>query len=127
MVRRIRSFQILNAEIFSVLNKYISEHEATLKGDSADVELIHSFPPPIHKILATKREVETTPTPSEENNCTEEALACEVTGILSMDDLPLPPPPDQDSINIVYHNDDEVVSERVTGHSSPSPTYEVIQ
>lgn len=49
MADRIRKFQILNNQIFSVLNKYLSN------GDSEDtpIEHVRCYPPPIHQSLAT--------------------------------------------------------------------------
>lgn len=42
MVDRIRKFQILNNQIFAVLNKYVKASEA----DSLPVEHVRCFPPP---------------------------------------------------------------------------------
>lgn len=49
MVDRIRKFQILNNQIFSVLNKYMKTSDA----ESMPVEHVRCFPPPIHQSLAT--------------------------------------------------------------------------
>lgn len=49
MVDRIRKFQILNNQIFSVLNKYMKTSDA----ESLPVEHVRCFPPPIHQSLAT--------------------------------------------------------------------------
>ncbi|KAK6173555.1 hypothetical protein SNE40_016982 [Patella caerulea] len=49
MVDRIRKFQILNNQIFSVLNKYMKTTDA----ESMPVEHVRCFPPPIHQSLAT--------------------------------------------------------------------------
>ncbi|XP_059150444.1 cytoplasmic FMR1-interacting protein-like isoform X1 [Physella acuta] len=49
MVDRIRKFQILNNQIFSVLNKYLR----TGDNDSMPTEHVRCFPPPIHTSLAT--------------------------------------------------------------------------
>uniref|UniRef100_A0A0B6ZWY0 Cytoplasmic FMR1-interacting protein n=1 Tax=Arion vulgaris TaxID=1028688 RepID=A0A0B6ZWY0_9EUPU len=49
MVDRIRKFQILNNQIFSVLNKYLRTNDS----DSMPTEHVRCFPPPIHQSLAT--------------------------------------------------------------------------
>ncbi|VDI44413.1 cytoplasmic FMR1 interacting protein [Mytilus galloprovincialis] len=49
MVDRIRKFQILNNQIFAVLNKYLHTNDA----DSMPVEHVRCFQPPIHQSLAT--------------------------------------------------------------------------
>ncbi|XP_041358058.1 cytoplasmic FMR1-interacting protein-like isoform X2 [Gigantopelta aegis] len=49
MVDRIRKFQILNNQIFSVLNKYMKTNDS----ESMPVEHVRCFPPPIHQSLAT--------------------------------------------------------------------------
>ncbi|XP_067662939.1 cytoplasmic FMR1-interacting protein-like [Haliotis asinina] len=49
MVDRIRKFQILNNQIFSVLNKYMKTSDT----ESMPVEHVRCFPPPIHQSLAT--------------------------------------------------------------------------
>ncbi|KAJ8297562.1 hypothetical protein KUTeg_024093 [Tegillarca granosa] len=48
MVDRIRKFQILNNQIFAVLNKYLKSDN-----DSVPVEHVRCFQPPIHQSLAT--------------------------------------------------------------------------
>lgn len=49
MVDRIRKFQILNNQIFAVLNKYLKTNDS----DSIPVEHVRCFQPPIHQSLAT--------------------------------------------------------------------------
>jgi len=49
MVDRIRRFQVLNSQIFSVLNKYLKT--STTDGDMP-VEHVRCFQPPIHKSVA---------------------------------------------------------------------------
>ncbi|OCT88143.1 hypothetical protein XELAEV_18016776mg, partial [Xenopus laevis] len=49
MADRIRKYQILNNEIFAVLNKYMKSVES----DSTTVEHVRCFQPPIHQSLAT--------------------------------------------------------------------------
>jgi cytoplasmic FMR1 interacting protein len=49
MVDRIRKFQILNNQIFAVLNKYLHTNDA----DSMPIEHVRCFQPPIHQSLAT--------------------------------------------------------------------------
>ena len=49
MVDRIRKFQILNNQIFAVLNKYLHTNDA----DSMPVEHVRCFQPPIHQSSAT--------------------------------------------------------------------------
>ncbi|XP_061164414.1 cytoplasmic FMR1-interacting protein-like [Saccostrea echinata] len=49
MVDRIRKFQILNNQIFAVLNKYLK----TSDSESIPVEHVRCFQPPIHQSLAT--------------------------------------------------------------------------
>uniref|UniRef100_A0A6I8QXU0 Cytoplasmic FMR1 interacting protein 2 n=1 Tax=Xenopus tropicalis TaxID=8364 RepID=A0A6I8QXU0_XENTR len=49
MADRIRKYQILNNEIFAVLNKYMKSVES----DSSTVEHVRCFQPPIHQSLAT--------------------------------------------------------------------------
>ncbi|KAL5012030.1 hypothetical protein ScPMuIL_010581 [Solemya velum] len=49
MVDRIRKFQILNNQIFAVLNKYLKTNDS----DSLPVEHVRCFQPPIHQSLAT--------------------------------------------------------------------------
>lgn len=48
MVDRIRRFQVLNSQIFAVLNKYLKSGDS----DSTSVEHVRCFPPPIHPSLA---------------------------------------------------------------------------
>lgn len=48
MVDRIRRFQVLNSQIFAVLNKYLKSGD----GDGTSVEHVRCFPPPIHPSLA---------------------------------------------------------------------------
>lgn len=49
MVDRIRRFQVLNSQIFAVLNKYLKTGE----NDSLSIEHVRCFPPPIHPSVAT--------------------------------------------------------------------------
>ena len=49
MADRIRKYQILNNEIFVILNKYMKSVET----DSSTVEHVRCFQPPIHQSLAT--------------------------------------------------------------------------
>uniref|UniRef100_A0A3Q4HUG4 Cytoplasmic FMR1 interacting protein 2 n=1 Tax=Neolamprologus brichardi TaxID=32507 RepID=A0A3Q4HUG4_NEOBR len=49
MADRIRKYQILNNEIFAILNKYMKAVET----DSSTVEHVRCFQPPIHQSLAT--------------------------------------------------------------------------
>ena len=44
MVDRIRRFQVLNCQIFAVLNKYLKNSE----GGESNVEPVRCFPPPQH-------------------------------------------------------------------------------
>ena len=49
MVDRVRKFQILNSQIFAVLNKYLKSSDA----DNLPVEHVRCFQPPIHQSLTT--------------------------------------------------------------------------
>ncbi len=49
MVDRVRKFQILNGQIFAVLNKYLKSSDA----DNLPVEHVRCFQPPIHQSLTT--------------------------------------------------------------------------
>jgi len=49
MVDRIRRFQVLNSQIFAVLNKYLKA--SYIDGDMP-VEHVRCFQPPIHKSVA---------------------------------------------------------------------------
>lgn len=49
MVDRIRRFQVLNSQIFAVLNKYLKTGE----NDSLSIEHVRCFPPPMHPSVAT--------------------------------------------------------------------------
>uniref|UniRef100_A0A8C6TL09 Cytoplasmic FMR1-interacting protein n=1 Tax=Neogobius melanostomus TaxID=47308 RepID=A0A8C6TL09_9GOBI len=49
MVDRIRKFQVLNDEIFAVLNKYLKSGD----GENMPVEHVRCFQPPIHQSLAS--------------------------------------------------------------------------
>ncbi|KAK2176605.1 hypothetical protein NP493_652g01000 [Ridgeia piscesae] len=49
MVDRIRKFQILNNQIFAVLNKYLKSSDA----DNLPVEHVRCFQPPIHQLFTT--------------------------------------------------------------------------
>uniref|UniRef100_A0A672L5X8 Cytoplasmic FMR1-interacting protein 1 homolog n=1 Tax=Sinocyclocheilus grahami TaxID=75366 RepID=A0A672L5X8_SINGR len=49
MVDRIRKFQILNDEIFAILNKYLKSGD----GENMPVEHVRCFQPPIHQSLAS--------------------------------------------------------------------------
>ncbi|UYV60204.1 CYFIP1 [Cordylochernes scorpioides] len=51
MVDRIRRFQVLNSQIFAVLNKYLRSGDVA--ADVLPVEHVRCFPPPIHQSLAT--------------------------------------------------------------------------
>jgi len=44
MVDRIRRFQVLNSQIFSILNKYLKGGD----GEGSNVEHVRCFPPPQH-------------------------------------------------------------------------------
>lgn len=51
MVDRIRRFQVLNSQIFAVLNKYLksgSSSGGAGDGDGSNVEHVRCFPPPPH-------------------------------------------------------------------------------
>lgn len=50
MVDRIRRFQVLNSQIFAVLNKYLKSSDT----DVMSVEHVRCFPPPIHPSLAAQ-------------------------------------------------------------------------
>ena len=47
MVDRIRKFQILNNQVFAVLNKYMKPSDA----DNLPVEHVRCFQPPVHHSL----------------------------------------------------------------------------
>uniref|UniRef100_A0A671RML0 Cytoplasmic FMR1-interacting protein 1 homolog n=1 Tax=Sinocyclocheilus anshuiensis TaxID=1608454 RepID=A0A671RML0_9TELE len=49
MVERIRKFQVLNDEIFAILNKYLKSGD----GENMPVEHVRCFQPPIHQSLAS--------------------------------------------------------------------------
>ncbi|KAG1699375.1 Cytoplasmic FMR1-interacting protein [Nymphon striatum] len=49
MVDRIRRFQVLNSQIFSILNKFMKSSDA----DNLPVEHVRCFQPPIHQSLAS--------------------------------------------------------------------------
>ena len=49
MVDRIRKFQILNNQIFAVLNKYLKSSDA----DNLPVEHVRCFQPPIHHLTTS--------------------------------------------------------------------------
>uniref|UniRef100_A0A665VIT9 Cytoplasmic FMR1-interacting protein n=1 Tax=Echeneis naucrates TaxID=173247 RepID=A0A665VIT9_ECHNA len=49
MVERIRKFQVLNNEIFAILNKYLKSGD----GENMPVEHVRCFQPPIHQSLAS--------------------------------------------------------------------------
>ena len=49
MVDRIRRFQVLNSQIFAVLNKYL---KASYTDGDMPVEHVRCFQPPIHKSVA---------------------------------------------------------------------------
>lgn len=44
MVDRIRRFQVLNSQIFAILNKYLKGSDI----DASNVEHVRCFPPPQH-------------------------------------------------------------------------------
>lgn len=44
MVDRIRRFQVLNSQIFAILNKFLKSSE----NDELSVEHVRCFPPPVH-------------------------------------------------------------------------------
>lgn len=44
MVDRIRRFQVLNSQIFAILNKYLKNSD----GEGSNVEHVRCFPPPPH-------------------------------------------------------------------------------
>ncbi|KAK7874487.1 hypothetical protein R5R35_001571 [Gryllus longicercus] len=50
MVDRIRRFQVLNSQIFAVLNKFLKSGDS----DVMSVEHVRCFPPPIHPTLAAQ-------------------------------------------------------------------------
>lgn len=47
MVDRIRRFQVLNSQIFAILNKILKSGEI----DESSVEQVRCFPPPLHPTL----------------------------------------------------------------------------
>jgi len=47
MVDRIRRFQVLNSQIFAILNKYLKGSE----GEGSNVEHVRCFPPPQHPTM----------------------------------------------------------------------------
>ncbi len=49
MVDRVRKFQILNNQVFAVLNKYLKPSDS----DNLPVEHVRCFVPPIHHSLTT--------------------------------------------------------------------------
>lgn len=49
MVERIRKFQILNGQIFAVLNKYLKPNDC----DNVPLEQVRCFPPPMPHALST--------------------------------------------------------------------------
>lgn len=49
MIDRVRRFQVLNSQIFAILNKYLKTGE----NDSLSVEHIRCFPAPVHPSLAS--------------------------------------------------------------------------
>jgi len=49
MVDRIRKFQILNNQIFAVLNKYLRMNDS----DNMPVEHVRCFPPPMQHSLSS--------------------------------------------------------------------------
>lgn len=49
MVDRIRKFQVINNEIFAILNKYLKSGD----GENMPVEHVRCFQPPIHQSLAS--------------------------------------------------------------------------
>ncbi|KAI1287333.1 Cytoplasmic FMR1-interacting protein [Halotydeus destructor] len=53
MVDRIRRFQVLNSQIFSVLNKYLTNNGGAAGGDASAVEHVKCFQPPIHPAVAS--------------------------------------------------------------------------
>ncbi|KAK4336866.1 hypothetical protein RND71_044022 [Anisodus tanguticus] len=55
MVDRIRRFQLLNSQIFSVLNKYLNANNL-ISNDGNSVEHVKCFQPPVHPILAAQQQ-----------------------------------------------------------------------
>ncbi|XP_044741705.1 cytoplasmic FMR1-interacting protein [Chrysoperla carnea] len=51
MVDRIRRFQVLNSQIFAVLNKFLKSGDA----DNMSVEHVRCFPPPMHPLVAPQQ------------------------------------------------------------------------
>lgn len=49
MVDRIRRFQVLNSQIFAVLNKFMKASDT----DTQSVEHVRCFPPPLHPSMAS--------------------------------------------------------------------------
>lgn len=47
MVDRIRRFQVLNSQIFAVLNKYLKSNDV----EGSNVEHVRCFPPPPHPTM----------------------------------------------------------------------------
>lgn len=47
MTDRIRRFQVLNSQIFAILNKYLKSSE----GEESNVEHVRCFPPPQHPTM----------------------------------------------------------------------------
>ena len=48
MVDRIRRFQVLNSQIFAILNKYMKSSDT----DNLPVEHVRCFQPPVHQSIA---------------------------------------------------------------------------
>lgn len=55
MVNRIRRFQVLNSQIFSVLNKYLNANNL-ISNDGSSVEHVKCFQPPIHPAMAAQQQ-----------------------------------------------------------------------
>lgn len=51
MVDRIRRFQVLNSQIFAVLNKFLKSGD----NDGLSVEHVRCFPPPMHPSLTAQQ------------------------------------------------------------------------
>jgi len=54
MVDRIRRFQVLNSQIFALLNKYLKINFT--EGDNLPVEHVRCFQPPVHQSIVQNSE-----------------------------------------------------------------------
>lgn len=51
MTDRIRRFQVLNSQIFAILNKFLKSGE----NDETSVEHVRCFPPPVHPSINSQQ------------------------------------------------------------------------